>query len=169
MTEVTKQDTSTTREVLYLGACTLSTKKPGARWILRDALDKIDPKELSAAEIAFRVASAYSASTAKGRDIGSIYSVECEVDGDKIMSMRFGTMRWVGQSDNPLVMGFKAADVNQRAANKLVAAERKAKENPLFMRGLDHTVAMLKQMPYRQRMATIDAIRNILIDRSMTR
>jgi hypothetical protein len=153
----------TEMEVVYLGRAILQGNKPGTRWILKSTLDATQADESSVR----RVASIFSGKAKALWSPGSVYQTRATSEGDSLNSMSFSHLKFVGRSDHPTVPAFEAAEINMASADRARKAERDVKANPVILRELNQTAAMLRKMPFRQRMAAVDAIRSELMALAM--
>lgn len=163
MTEATEAEI----EMIYIGACTLANGKQGARWISKEAFDECaDEKQVDAMDLVKRVSSAYAKDTAKLRSIGTIYRTKGTIENKIVKTAQFGTtMRFVGRCDHPLIQAFEAEDFAAKEVERTRRASTHVKNDPLIMRDMQNAVARIRQLPMRQRVAIVDAIRSELLNR----
>jgi hypothetical protein len=151
-------------EIVYLGECLLAGNKPGARWILKSTLDKIEPGEGDPVELARRVSSPFGKKTATGRVIGGVYQTQGTLEGEIVTQARFGLLKFAGQTDHFVISAFEAQSILAKASVQKAKAERFAKDNPTILGELEATAEKLKGLPYRERVRAVDAIRSALFD-----
>lgn len=138
---------------VYLGTRKDAKGKASALWIEAAELDKAEPTDFDAVT---RAAKWYTAKADTKRNIGGVYSIKCERDGERC-SMWFGTAKYSGQSAHPLIGAFQAQDAQTRDLEYREKNERKAQE-PVYMRDMERTVEALKRLPRRQALDVVNAI-----------
>jgi hypothetical protein len=158
-----------TINLIYLGACTLSNGKQGARWITCEAFDQCaDDKSVDPVELVRRVASAFGKDTGKSRTIGAVYQTTGDVDENgNVTSARFGQMKFIDRVAHPVIEAFEAIDWHAREVDRNRRAENLVKGDPLILRDMQSTIARIRKLPMRQRVAVVDAIRSALLNEAL--
>lgn len=147
-------------QIVYLGRLLQNDGKLYAYYIPLAAYNllALDGKDASAIR---REASPYDAKNAPSV-VGGVYQVEAEVEGARLQTIRFGSLKWAGsQTEGALAATFAADDRLARAAKQAKIEEAKAAKNT----SLDTMIDDLAQVYRGVSSANRQAFKIMLLER----